>query len=239
VRNSFFAFPCTAGSGLAKKSRATLEEEFMKRAIALTLATICAAGACARGPQVGAAGDVAPATPVNRNVLPVGTTMTARFDQSISTSNREGDQFTATVVDPVYAQNGAVAIPAGAVLSGRVTGVHSGSVVGDQSVIRLDFDELRMNGRTYPFEGSISNVTVNQSNGRSSTAKDATVGAAAGAVLGAVLSGGELSKVLTGGLLGAAAGTVISMGNGGGGARAEIPSGSTVTVRATQAVQVR
>jgi hypothetical protein len=211
----------------------------MYRSIALTLITICAAGACSRAPLVGASGDVAPATPVNRNVLPVGTTMTARFDESISTSNREGDRFTATVTDPVYAQNGAVAVPAGAVLSGHVTGVHSGSVVGDQSVIRLNFDELSMNGRTYPFDGSISNVTVKQSNGTtSSTAKDATMGAAAGAVLGAVLSGGDLSRIIGGGLLGAAAGTVISMGQGGG-ARAEIPSGSTVTVRATQPVQIR
>jgi len=210
----------------------------MNRKIVLTFAALVAAGGCAQGTQVAASGDVAAATPVNRSMLPVGTTMSARFNQAIGTSNREGDTFTATITEPVYAQNGAVAVPAGATLYGHVTGVHAGSVVGDQSVIRLNFDNLQMNGRTYPFEGSISNVSVDQSNGGgTSTTKGAVTGAAAGAVLGAVLSGGDLSKIITGGLLGAAAGTVISMGTGG--TQATIPSGSVVTVRATQPVQIR
>ncbi len=212
----------------------------MYRRTIMMLASAAALGACASGTQVSAGGEVAPATPANANWLPAGTTMTASLDQSISTASREGDSFTATVASNVYAQNGAVAVPAGARLTGHVTGIHTSNLPTDQNVIRLNFDQLNMNGRVYPFSGSISDVTVqNAKSGSSNTARNAGVGAAAGAVLGAVLSGGELSKIVTGGLLGAAAGTVISMGQGGSTSPATIPAGSTFTVRSNQGVQIR
>lgn len=62
----------------------------------------------------------------------------------------------------------------------------------------------------------------------SSTVRSATVGAAAGAVLGAIISGGDLDRILGGGLLGAAAGTVISLGRGD--VESVLPEGSTLTV---------
>lgn len=204
--------------------------------ILATAAAAASLGACATGTQVSAGGDVASATPTTAGYLPAGTTMNARFDQAISTSNHEGDAFSATVTDNVYASNGSVAVPAGAMLRGHVTGVHSGNIT-DQNVIRLNFESLDMNGRTYPFSGSVSNVTV-KNGASSSTVRDAATGAVAGAVLGAVLSGAELSKIVTGGLLGAAAGTVISLGTGDA-SHATIPAGSAVTVRANQGVQVR
>jgi hypothetical protein len=193
-------------------------------------------GACASGTQVSSGGDVTPATPANRNSLPPGTTMAARLDQSISTSSHDGDSFSATVAEPVQAQDGTIAIPAGSVLRGHVTGAHAAKIPGEQNVIRLAFDDIRIAGRTHPFSGSISNVTI-QTEGGNTTTRDAATGAAAGAVLGAILSGGEVSKIIAGGLLGAATGTVISMGSGS--SAAVIPAGSTVTVRATEAVQIR
>lgn len=211
----------------------------MIRNILLTLSACVLAGACASGTRVTSGGDVASVTPANRDYLPVGTTMSVRLDQSISTASHEGDSFSASVVDPVYASDNTIAVPAGATLYGHVTGVHTATLPTDQNVIRLNFDELRMNGRAYPFSGAISNVAVQNRNAAgSSTARDAVTGAAAGAVLGAVLSGGELSRIITGGLLGAAAGTVISMGTGTT-SQATIPAGSTVVVRSTQPVQVR
>lgn len=209
----------------------------MTRTLILGLA-VAGLSACASGTRVTSGGDVASVTPANRNYLPVGTTMTVRLDQAISTASREGDTFSATVADPVYASDNTIAVPAGATLFGHVTGVHAATLPTEQNVIRLNFDELRMNGRAYPFSGSISNVAVQNKNGGSNTTRAAVTGAAAGAVLGAVLSGGELSKIITGGLLGAAAGTVISMGTGTS-AQATIPAGSTVVVRSTQPVQVR
>jgi hypothetical protein len=210
------------------------------RALKLMIGGLAIVG-CAQTARVEAGGDVAAATPVNRNYLPVGTTMNVRLNQSLGTSSsHEGDAFTATVVDNVMAQNGAVAVPAGATVYGHVTGLHNSSIPGDRSLIRLDFDRINLNGRDYPLEASVASVDVqNQSTGSSSgsTTRGAVTGAAAGAVLGAIVSGGELSKIITGGLLGAAAGTVISLGQGG--TQSVIPAGSTMTIRSTQGVQVR
>ena len=122
-------------------------------------------------------------------------------------------------------------------MTGHVTGLHSGSVVGDQSVIRLDFDRLDMNGRSYPFDASVANVRAKNVVNKNGATKGAVTGAAAGAVLGAIISGGELSKIITGGLLGAATGTVISLGTGD--VQAVIPAGSSMTLTSTTNVNLR
>ena len=72
---------------------------------------------------------------------------------------------------------------------------------------------------------------------RSETLKKAGIGAAAGAVLGAVLSGGELDKILVGGALGAAAGTVISLGTGD--VEGVLPAGTRMTLQTTRTVALR
>ena len=213
----------------------------MARYIALVLSCAALTSACATGTVVTAGGEVAPVSPVNGNWLPAGTSMNARLDQSIGTvSSRSGDTFSATVVNPVYAQDGSIAVPAGAILHGHITGVHNASVPGEQSVIRFAFDDLQMHGRTYPLTASISNVVVEkQTTGAtaSSTVRGAVTGVAAGAVLGAVISGAELSKILAGGVLGAATGTVISMGVGG--TQNVLPAGSTLSVRSNEDVRIR
>ena len=213
----------------------------MKRQLTVMIGAAAVLSACAQNAQVQSSGEVAPATPANRNYLPAGTTMSVRLNESLGTvSSKEGDRFTGTLIDPVVATNGATAVPAGALVYGHVTGLHSATLPTEQSVIRLDFDSLSFNGRTYPFDASISNVTVkNEATNptTSSTVKGAVTGAAAGAVLGAIVSGGDLSKIISGGLLGAAAGTVISLGTGG--TQAVIPAGSTMTVRSTTGVQLR
>jgi hypothetical protein len=213
----------------------------MTRQLALSFAAMVAAGACAGSTRVESAGEVAPATPITGASLPSGTTMNVRLNESVGTvSSHRGDQFTATVVDDVRAENGANAVPSGSMVFGRVTGLHSSAMPGEQSVIRLAFDSIRVRDRTYPFDASIANVNVSheQTNATtSSTAKDAAVGAVAGATLGAILGGADLSKIITGGLLGAAAGTVISLGTGAN--QSVIPSGTRMTIRSTETVRLR
>src|SRR5262245_66225107 len=115
----------------------------MTRQIAIALAVALAAGACASGTRVESAGDIAPATPMNGAVLPAGTTMRVRLNESVGTrSSHEGDQFTATVTEAVRASNGVDAVPVGSMLFGRVTGLHSGNVPGERGVIRLAFSRL-------------------------------------------------------------------------------------------------
>jgi hypothetical protein len=205
----------------------------------LAFGGLAALAGCASTPRVEAAGEVASATPTSGRYMPAGSSLDVRLDQTLgASSSRDGDTFSATVINPLLAQNGVTVVPAGAEVYGHVTGVSKANLPGQQSVIRLDFDRLRFNGRDYPFDASVSNVNVqNQSSTTSSTEKSAVTGAAAGAVLGAILGGGDLSKLIEGGLLGAAAGTAISLGKDA--ARAEIPAGSTMTLRATHDVQLR
>ena len=213
----------------------------MKRHIALMVGALAAVAGCARNAQVESSGEVAPAVPANSSVVPAGTSMNARLNQSLGTSSsKEGDQFTATLTNAVMAQNGSTAIPVGATLFGHVTGLHAANLPTDQAVIRLAFDSIAFFGRSFPFDASISNVAVKNESGNpssSTTARDAAAGAAAGLVLGAIITGGDLSKMITAGLLGAAAGTAISLGTGSG--QAVIPAGTTMTVRSTQQVRVR
>ena len=213
----------------------------MTRHIAITLAAALAAGACASGTRVESAGEIAPATPMNGAVLPAGTTMRVRLNESVGTrSSHEGDQFSATVTEAVRASNGVDAVPEGSMLFGRVTGLHSANVPGERAVIRLAFDSVRIRGESYPFDGMISDVNVMSEQTdptKAGVAKEAGVGAIAGAALGAIIGGAELSKIITGGLLGAAAGTVISLGTGS--TQSVIPSGTRMTVRSTDTVRLR
>src|SRR5881394_2695536 len=162
----------------------------MTKQLALALGGLIAVAACSQNARVESSGEVSPATPANRNTLPAGTTITVKLNESLgTTSSHEGDRFTATVSDPVMAQNGTRAVPAGAMVFGHVSGIHSANLPTEQAVIRLAFDSLSISDRTYPFDASISSVTVrNEATNAttSSTVKGATTGAAAGAVLGAI-----------------------------------------------------
>ncbi len=213
----------------------------MTRYIAITLAAALAAGACASGTRVESAGEIAPATPMNGAVLPAGTTLRVRLNESVGTrSSHEGDQFTTVVTEAVRASNGVDAVPEGSMLFGHVSGLHSANVPGEHAVIRLAFDSVRIRGESYPFDGTISDVNVTREQTDPTTAgvaKEAGVGAIAGAALGVIIGGAELSKIITGGLLGAAAGTVISLGTGS--TQSVIPSGTRMTVRSTETVRMR
>lgn len=208
-----------------KKAHTTLFTGFI--AGAATLA------ACASGTKVSsAAGSIAPALPPNAYFIPSGTMMTGRFDQSVSTASRDGDQFTVTVTEPVQAHDGSIAIPVGTKLHGVVTGAHIAKVPGERNVIRLDIDQMHIHGRTFPFQGAISDVhVVNSNNASNRTVANTLLGGAAGTALGALITGGDAAGLIAGGVIGAGAGAVISMGSGTN-EPATIPAGSSVTVQA-------
>jgi hypothetical protein len=182
-----------------------------------------------------ASGELAPVTPPNGRWIPAGTSMQVKLNQSLGTgSSRKGDSFTATVINPVYAQDGFTAVPAGSLLRGRITGVYNSSDPGEQSLIRLAFEDLQMRGQTFPVTASISNVVpIDKQAIPASTASTVRNGAG----VGTVLSGAELSRIVSNGILGAATGTVISLGAGGN--EGVLPAGATLTVRTNDQVIVR
>ncbi|HEX6967019.1 MAG TPA: hypothetical protein VF166_14600 [Gemmatimonadaceae bacterium] len=208
----------------------------MRRILAGVAMVALAAGACSRPAQVTSGGEVAPEAPTNANMVPVGTTLQAKLNTTLGTQqSRVGDQFTATVTQPVVAQNGATVIPEGAIVHGEITGLHASQNVGDQAAIKLNFDSLEINGQNYPFNAKVTATNLKtQGQSKNETLKNAGVGAVAGAALGAILGGGNLSKVALGGVLGAAAGTAISLGMGD--VQAVLPAGSELTLQSTQEV---
>jgi hypothetical protein len=207
-------------------------------AVAFAAVTLAA---CARQTRFESGGEVDLGTvPVDARTLPSGTTIDARLDQAIGTKvSKVGDEFTATVEQPVVAQNGQTVVPSGAKVRGRVTALDDSDHAGEQAAIKIDLERLEINGRSFPLAASVT-TTRPQTTGadtRDETLKKAGIGAAAGAVLGAVLSGGDLQKILIGGALGAAAGTVISLGTGN--VDAVLPAGTKMTLRTTQTVALR
>jgi hypothetical protein len=193
---------------------------------------------CARQATLESTGDVAiSATPVDARSLPSGTTLSVTLDQEIGTkSSKVGDSFSATVTDRIVAQNGATAVPAGAKVYGKITGLDNSDRVGEQAAIKIDFERIEVNGRSSPLYAKVTATNLQTRGGdtRNETLKKAGVGAAAGAVLGAIVSGGELDKILLGGALGAAAGTVISLGMGD--VEGVLPAGTAMSLQTTRTV---
>jgi hypothetical protein len=196
----------------------------MHRQLAFTFGALVAVAACSQNGRVGSSGGEVATPPVNRNSIPSGTPISVRLNESLGTSSsHEGDRFSATVSEPVIGAHAARVVPAGAMVYGHVSGLYA-ALPPEQAVIRLAFDSLTFNGSSYRFDASISSVNV----------RNETTGAAGGAVVGAIISGGETRKMISGGLLGAADGSVISLGTGG--TQSVIPAGSSMMLRSTQTV---
>jgi hypothetical protein len=165
-----------------------------------------------------------------RSVLvPEGTQLRARLDQSLSTRDaREGQRFTMTVIGPGPYN--------GASLDGVIA--RAGSDGGHANMV-FDFDRIRLrNGQSGDFEGAIESVRtpngetiqVNRSGSvRSSSGganvPDTAVGAALGAIIGAIAGGGKGAAI--GGVVGGA-GTVIVEGR----SDLNLPAGSEMTISA-------
>jgi len=196
---------------------------------------------CARQGTMASGGDVAiSASPTDARSLPSGTTLDVRLDQEIGTkSSKVGDIFTATVTNPVVAQNGATVVPVGSRVYGKITGLDNSDRVGDAAAIRVDFERIVVGGTEYPLSAKVTatNLETRGADTRSETIRKAGIGAAAGAVLGGILSGGDLDKILIGGAIGAAAGTVISLGMGD--VEGVLPAGTTMKLQTTRTVGLR
>ena len=213
----------------------------MRTRILAVLATGLLVAGCARTTQIESTGDVAlSSTPADSRALPAGTTLDVTLDQEIGTKvSKVGDTFSGTVSTAVVAANGETVVPAGSKIYGKVTGLDNSDHAGEPAAIKVDFEQIEIGGVSDAFNASVT-ATILQTRGadaREETLRKAGVGAAAGAILGAVLSGGDLQKILIGGALGAAAGTAISLGTGD--VEAVLPAGTKMTLQTTRTVALR
>lgn len=170
--------------------------------------------------------------------VPVGTTFAVRMNETLSTEqSKAGDSFTARLTDPIVDANGAVIVPAGAVVRGRVTAVAPSDRVGQTAALKLAFEAISFGGESYPLQATVQRADVQQQT-RTSVGESAgkvAAGAAAGAILGQVL-GKDTESTLKGAAIGAAAGTAIAMGTTD--VDAVLPQGAEVVIRTDQPITV-
>lgn len=140
---------------------------------------------------------------IRRYTVPANTVIRVRMNEKLtSKSARVGDTFTTTVVDPVYA-GGIEVVPAGSILTGRVTMVKRAARKSKAGEIGVQFTSIRTpRGTSYPINGSLAGEEggeVNADNeggvkGRSSKKRNIGFiggGAAGGALIGAIAGGGS------------------------------------------------
>ena len=148
-----------------------------------------------------------------RPIVPDGVQMKIRLSSEISTkTNREGDKFTAVVLDPSdYAE---------AVIEGHISALNKSGKATGKTEMSLAFDTILLrDGRGSRFAGQVERVyqsetvkTVDEEGNveTGSRTKDTATRGVAGGALGAIIGG------IAGGGKGAAIGAIIGAGVGAG-----------------------
>jgi hypothetical protein len=166
--------------------------------------------------------------------VPAGTELAIRIDQRISVKTSEaGDHFNGNVVEPVAGASGAVVIPSGTPVSGRVVESHHGGHFRGRSVLELRLTAMTLNGYEYPLD-THDTVRTRKGKGRRSAG---IIGGMTGAgmLIGGLASGGV--GLAIGAAAGAGSGTAIAglTGNH----NLDIPAESIVHFRLSDALVVQ
>ena len=138
------------------------------------------------------------------------------------------DRFEGTTTVDVLV-DGRVAIPAVALVRGVVTSVEPGTRTNRTSKMTVSFDQVTINGRSYPIRGTVTQAIEGE--GIRGEAGRTAAGAGVGAIIGGILGGfkGALAGILIGG-----GGTIAATeGN-----EVDLPQGSVLRVRMDSAVQI-
>ena len=152
-----------------------------------------------------------PAPPAPRS-LSAGTVLTLTASDSISNkTHAAGDPVSATSSSDIVDAQGRVVIPAGARFEGVVAAIQEAKNPGDRGIMSLAFNRVTFGGKTYAIDAT-SDSLATERQGRGVTGGDAAkvgVGAAAGAVLGGLITK-DTKGAIVGGVVGAAAGAGVA-----------------------------
>ena len=154
-----------------------------------------------------------------------------------SRSAKPGDGFTAEVVSDVQDAAGRVVIPAGSLVSGTITDVKSAPNPSSPGTLTLALNSVAVNGRSYPMHATIDSLATER-HGRSISGGDAVkvgVGAAAGAIVGQIISKNSKGTII-GAVVGAAAGGVYAAATKDG--DISLPAGTHILVTITQRLNI-
>ncbi len=176
-----------------------------------------------------------------------GKRIRVRMNEELSSKTaRVGDRFTVTVREPVYSTSGAVVIPEGSEIIGKVDAVTKAANKGKPGALDVSFVQVVLpNGTKRVISGSLTELNAddaksdNEGTARGDRMKHRKViwyggGAAGGAILGAAIGGGK--GALIGGLLGAGGGFLGERYTKG--EEAKVESGTEFTVYLNRAVSL-
>jgi len=162
--------------------------------------------------------------------IPTGTEIDVRLQNTLNSGTAQvEDRFEGTTLVDVGVDS-RVAIPAGSVLRGVVTGVEPATRTNRTARMTLSFDQVTVNGRSYPVRGTVTQAIEGE--GIRGEAGRTAAGAGVGAILGGILGGfkGALAGILIGG-----GGTIAATE----GKEVELPQGSVLRVRMDTPVQIQ
>ena len=168
-------------------------------------------------------------TTTTRIDVPVGTEIDVRLQNTLNSGTAQvEDRFEgATLADVTV--DGRLAIPAGSIFRGVVTAVEPGTRTNRTSKMTVSFDQVTLNGRSYPIRGTVTQAIEGE--GIRGEAGRTAAGAGVGAIIGGILGGfkGALAGILIGG-----GGTIAATE----GKEVELPQGSVLRVRMDSPVQI-
>jgi len=165
-------------------------------------------------------GQIVTRLPGPANQLPVGTLINVRLRDEISTEKTvQGSAFSAALTEPV-SRDGVVLLPAGSVISGRVTEVHGGRRISGPAAIHLQTDSVTLpDGTRYAIRGQVmdtatynhtkvdSEGTILRRDHAKATVAELGLATGAGAAAGGMIGG--VPGALIGGAVGAGLGTTV------------------------------
>jgi hypothetical protein len=162
--------------------------------------------------------------------IPAGTEVDVRLTNLLNSGTAAvEDRFEATTLVDFNA-NGRTLVPAGSIMRGVVTSVEPATRTNRTAKMTLSFDQLTVNGRSYPVRGTVTQAIEGE--GIRGEAGRVGAGAGVGAIIGGILGGvkGALAGILIG-----AGGTIAATE----GKEVELPQGSVLRVRFDSPVQIQ
>lgn len=173
-------------------------------------------------------------------ILNEGTRILLRLNDFLSTKTaREGDEFTAQVVEPIY-RGAQLVVPSGSIVSGRVVSAKRAGRIRGRAELNLRFETIRLpNGYEENIIASLESLDRAEKEemgeegavkGEGSKKRDAAIigtGAGIGAGIGAIAGGAKGTAIGAGagGLIGLA-GVLSTRGRD-----IELPRGTELTIR--------
>ena len=172
-------------------------------------------------------------TPRGPVTIPAGTLLRVRLNEPLDTAKvKDGAYFQATTAVDVY-QNGVLAIPRGALLTGQVVEAKEGGRLGGSAILRLRLINVNLAGKVFP-------VNTDEWSSKGPNKAGYTAGnTAGGAVLGAIIGGiiGRGAGAAIGAGVGAAGGLAASSATSG--PRIYLPTEATVDFHLVNPVTVQ